>query len=334
MALSSVLLTLAALTAGPVDPGDGPTLVVVNKDESTVSILDLGSAAILATLPTGTGPHECAASADGRWAVVTNYGARTPGSSLTVIDLDALTVARTIELGFSRPHGIAFLPDNQRVAVTSETGRAVLVVDVITGAMTNLVATDQNGSHMVAVGADGRVAYTANIGNGSLSALDLGSTSKARVLAVGPETEAIALSPDGREVWLGSNSTGRVFVVDVTRWLVADSIQTSGHPYRVGFSPDHSLALVTNPFTDEVQIIDPASKRILVALKTPGEGGRAGQPFGLTFAPDSRTAWVTLRGAGQVVELDLGERRVRRYLPAGRGPDGIAYAERRGGTRR
>ncbi len=303
---------------------------MVNKDESTVSIVDLTTAGILATLPTGRGPHECAASADGRWAVVTNYGDRTPGSSLTVVDLKTLTVARTIDLSFSRPHGIAFLPDNQRVAVTSETGRAVVVVDVVTGATTNVVATDQNVSHMVAVTADGRAAYTANIGNGSLSALDLASGAKARVLPVGPETEAIALSPDGREVWLGSNSTGRVFVVDLARWLVADSIQTSGHPYRIGFSPNHGVALVTNPFSDEVQVIDPATRKILTAIRTPGEGGRNGQPFGLAFAPDGQTAWVTLRGAAQVVELDLRERRVRRYLPSGQGPDGIAYVVRRG----
>jgi DNA-binding beta-propeller fold protein YncE len=308
--------------------------VVVNKDESTVSIVDLGSAAVLATLPTGAGPHECAASANGRWAVVTNYGTRTPGSSLTVIDLETLTVARTMDLGFTRPHGIAFLPDHQTVAVTSETGRAVVLADVATGTVTNIVATDQHGSHMVAVGSDGRAGYTANIGSGSLSALDLAAPAKARVLPVGPETEAIALSPDGREVWLGSNSTGRVFVVDVDRWVVADSIQTAGHPYRIGFTPDQRLALVTNPFSDEVQIIDPAGKRILIAIRTPGEGGRAGQPFGLAFAPDSRTAWITLRGAGQVVELDLMTRRVRRYLPAGRGPDGIAYTERPGVTRR
>lgn len=322
------LIVAAALSAGP-PAASGPALVVVNKDESSVSILDLASARVLATLPTGSGPHECAASADGRWAVVTNYGTQVPGSSLTVVDLTTLTVARTIVLEFARPHGISFLPDNRTVAVTSEVGQVVVLVDVIEGRVTGTAETMQRVSHMLALSADGRRAYTANIGPGTLSLVDLTGANQPKVLPVGPETEAIGLAPDESEVWLGSNSTGKVFAVDLAGWRVRDSVQTSGHPYRVTFSPDGRRVLVTNPFSDEVQLIDPATRRIVATIKTPGEGGGPGQPFGIAFHPDGSTAWITLRGANQVVELDLTAATVRRYLPAGGGPDGIAYTVRR-----
>ena len=67
---------------------------------------------MLATLPTGRGPHEVAISHDGRWAVVSNYGPRgEPGSSITVIDVPGHRVARAIEItGYQRPNGMAFLP--------------------------------------------------------------------------------------------------------------------------------------------------------------------------------------------------------------------------------
>src|SRR5690606_40736255 len=64
-------------------------LVVVNKDASTVGLHDLSApepAAVV--LPTGSGPHEVAASGDGRWAVVTDYGPQGPGgTTLTVVDV-------------------------------------------------------------------------------------------------------------------------------------------------------------------------------------------------------------------------------------------------------
>ena len=80
---------------------------------------------MLATLPTGQGPHEVAISRDGSVAVVTDYGAQGPGgNTLTVIDVPGQRVARTIELGqYRRPHGIVFLPGDSLVAVTSEASR-------------------------------------------------------------------------------------------------------------------------------------------------------------------------------------------------------------------
>jgi DNA-binding beta-propeller fold protein YncE len=56
--------------------------------------------------------------------------------------------------------------------------------------------------------------------------------------------------------------------------------------------------------------------------------GGAAQPFGIAFATDSRTAWITLRGSNSVAELDLATYSVRRYLAVGAGPDGIAVTAR------
>src|SRR5512139_3541505 len=89
-----ILLLTAALTAQAPES----LLVVTNKDEHTVSIVSLATGGTLAVLPTGIGPHEVAASADGRWAVATDYGTREPGSTLTVVDLASRSVARTISL--------------------------------------------------------------------------------------------------------------------------------------------------------------------------------------------------------------------------------------------
>jgi DNA-binding beta-propeller fold protein YncE len=303
----------------------GPALVVVNKGESTVSVIDLTAGTILVTLPTGHGPHEVAASADGRWAVVTDYGSQQAGSSLTVVDLRSLTVARTISLlPHRRPHGAAFLPDNRTIAVTSETSSAVLLVDVEKGEITRTVPTDQKGSHMVAVSTDGKWGYTANIGSGSLSVLDLGGSGAARVLPVSIQTEAIGLTPNGSQTWLGSNPTGKVFAVDLGQWKVVDSIQTTGMPYRIGFTPNSRTAVITNPMADEVRVLDAATRAPKATIKLTPET----QPLGLIFAPDNSTAWITLGGSNQVAELDLTTHTVRRHLPTGGGPDGIAYVVR------
>ena len=122
-------LMLALLAVAPAPADTTALLLVANKQENTLSVIEIGTGRLLATLPTGHGPHEVAVSSDGRRAVVANYGDQTPGSSLTVMDLGTRTVQRTIDLGeYRRPHGIVILPGDSLAAVTVEASQAVLIV--------------------------------------------------------------------------------------------------------------------------------------------------------------------------------------------------------------
>ena len=321
-----LIAAMLAAALAPAAPQD--VLVVVNKDASTVSVISVETGATLVTLPTGTGPHEAAASGDGRLAVVTNYGAQQGGNSLTVVDLGTLTVARTVDLGeYRRPHGIVFLPDNRSVAVTSETSGMVLVVDVTTGRIVSARPTGQEVSHMVVAARDGRRAFTANIRSGSVTALDL-EAGEPKSLPVSTQTEAIGVSPDGGQVWVGSNDQGTVTVVRTAEWRVLDTLDVGGQPYRIVFSPDGSRVLVTTPASDEVRLFDAATRKEMGRLKTPASSGGAGQPFGVAWSPDGTLGYVTLRGAAEVAVVDIATMSLRRRLTAGPGADGIAFARR------
>ncbi len=70
--LFASLLFACAFAAGAA--GSPGTLLVLNKSDNTVSLVDLASKKSVATIPTGNGPHEVAVSPDGRLAVVCNYG--------------------------------------------------------------------------------------------------------------------------------------------------------------------------------------------------------------------------------------------------------------------
>src|SRR5205814_2104204 len=66
-----------------------PALVVLDKEDNMLSIIDPATSKTIARIPTGDGPHEITASDDGKLAFVANYGARTPGNTISVIDLVA-----------------------------------------------------------------------------------------------------------------------------------------------------------------------------------------------------------------------------------------------------
>jgi DNA-binding beta-propeller fold protein YncE len=316
-----VLLALVALLATDPAKPTGELIVVANKQAATASIIEVGTGKTLATLPVGNGPHEVAVSRDGRWAVVTNYGSQSPGNSLTLLDLSTLTVARTIDLGeYRRPHGAAFIGSTMKLAVTSEVTRMVVIVDAATGAVTNAIPTNAPGSHMVGVTADGARAWTANIGDGSVSELDLRGETFVRQLPVSTRTEGIGVAPDGRSIWVGSNDQHTVSVVDPATGKVAVVLPSPGFPYRVSISPDGKYAVVPQPEGGAVRIFEVATRKELGTVVLTGE------PVGTAVSGDGRFAYVSLQGTNEVAVVDLEKRVEVKRFAAGAGPDGIAVS--------
>lgn len=324
MRLLPVLAVLPVALAAQA-PGVSGTLIVTNKTPATATIIDLASGRTLATLPTGQGPHEVVVSADGRTAVVTDYGAQIPGQSLTVIDVMGKTVRKTIPLGeYRRPHGIVFLPGDTLVAVTSETHRAVLTVDLRSGAIVRVAMTNQAGSHMVGVTADGRRGYTGDIGSNTVTELDLVSGAVLRRFDVPAQPEAINVTSDGREVWVGSNATGKVSAVDLSSGAVTTAAEGFSWPYRVLFTPDHATVMLPDYRGNALRFVDRASKRELSRLTLDGAG-----PQGITLGAGARHAFLSLSNEGRVAIIDLATRAIVGHVAAGATPDGVAYSSRR-----
>lgn len=321
-----LLLAAACAFAAPAAAqatGLGGTLVVTNKQPNTATIIDVASGRTLATLPTGQGPHEVVLSSDGRLAVVTDYSGQ-PGRTLTVIDVPALRVARTVDLApYSRPHGIQFLPGDSLVVVSSESTGNVVVVNVLTGDIRRAVPTQGAGSHMVAATGSGALAYTGNMGSHTVSELDLRTGRFVRSWPVPRVPEAINVTPDGKEVWVGSNETGLVSVLDVATGKVTTAAEGVAWPYRVLFTPDGRMVLIPDLRGEELRILDRATRREVARLPFAGGG-----PQGITITPNGRHAFQSLSREGRVAIVDMGTRAVVGHLSAGNTPDGIAYTTR------
>jgi len=318
---AGLVLTLATSAAAQAPDLTG-TLVVVNKGASSVSIIDVASGRGLAVLPTGAGPHEVAISSDGRTAVVTDYGARQPGNSLTVIDVQDIEVTRTIDLGaHERPHGIAFLPGDDRVVVTSEATGSVIVVDIENGRIDDSLPTAQAGSHMLALPGPAASIWTSNVRDGTVSEIDMSTGATARIIEVPAQPEAIGVTPDGIEVWVGSNQNGTVSVVDSKDGSVSQALDGFGWPYRVLFTPDGETALIPDLRGEELRVVDRESRSVRHVIPLSG-----GAPQGVAVTPDGRIAFQSLSDRARVIIIDLESGEILSQVSTGQGPDGVAYS--------
>ncbi|MEO6444458.1 MAG: beta-propeller fold lactonase family protein [Gemmatimonadaceae bacterium] len=336
----SLLLAAAVLAASPLALA-AQTLIVLNKSDAQASLVDIASARVVATILTGDGPHEVAVSPDGKTAVVGNYGGPTPGNSLTIIDLPRRAVSRTISLGENRrPHGIVWLPDGERVLVTVEQNQAVLIVDVGKGIVTHTMPTASNGTHMVALSPNGKFAYTANIGSGSVTRLDLDAGKAVQTVITGKGPEAIDVSPDGREVWAADRTLDYITVLGAGQLDSLASMPTLRFPNRLKFTLDGKRVLVSNAAAGAITVYDVSQRKLIKTIPIPfdaskkraeavlGDMDNSAVPLGILLEPGGKRAWVATAALGEVVELDLEKLSISRTIHAGNNPDGMAYIPR------
>jgi DNA-binding beta-propeller fold protein YncE len=238
------------------------------------------------------------------------------------LDIRTARVARTIDLSaYPRPHGIAYLPGDSVVAVTSEAGGSVVLVRVSDGTVVKAIPTGQRGSHMLGVVGDGSTIYTGNIQDGTVARLDVASGERTGLFPVPPDPEAINVSSDGTRVWVGSNSQGLVSVLDPRTGVVQSPLSGFGWPYRVLPVPSRGMIVLPDFRRSEVRFVSLPDHVELGRLSFP-EGGAQG----VIATPDARWLFIALSLQDRVVIVDLETREVAGSIPTGASPDGVAWS--------
>ncbi|HKW33274.1 MAG TPA: hypothetical protein VJN92_09740 [Candidatus Acidoferrum sp.] len=303
-----------------------PALLVLNKEDATLSIIDPGTLKTVAQIHTGEGPHEIAASDDGKMAFVANYGGRTPGNTISVMDLVAQKELRRVDLGaLRRPHGITFAEG--KVWFTAEQNRLIARYYPAANQIDWLLGIGQNGTHMLLFSKDRSLLFTSNIGSDSITLLQRGSDPSvwnATNVSVGKGPEGGDISPDGREYWAANSADGTVSVIDVgaKKFVQTLDVQTN-RSNRLKFTLDGKLVLISDLGNNALVVVDAASRKVIKRLNL----GR--QPEGVLISPDGAHAYVAVAGEKYVAVLDLKTLEVSARIPTGAGPDGIAWAVRR-----
>ena len=315
------------------------TLIVANKSEATVSLVDLGPGKVVATLPVGQGPHEVAVSPSGRLALIANYGRREQeGSTLTLIDVPAAKVVKTIDLGeYRRPHGMAWI-DERRALVTAEVNQALLEVDTQSGQVIGATKTDQRTSHMVALAPGASRAFVANIASGSMTAADFKEKKKIGDVPTGQGAEGITVTPDGKQVWVTNRAADSVSVIDAATLQVLATLPSASFPIRAEVTPDGKHVLVSNARSGDLSVFSVADRKLerrvplVLEGKAVTEGrlmdmGDSSTPIGIEIAPDGKRAYVAHANADQISIVDLQSWKRVGSLTAGKEPDGMGYSK-------
>ena len=314
--------------------GEAPTtsakglLLVANKGDHTMGIIDPDAGREIATVtePGITG-HELIASPDGRTAYVPIYGNSgvgqpgTDGQMLAAIDIASRKLTHTIDFGWpARPHCVKFGPENGLLYISTELNDSITVFDPKTQRLIDSLPTGQSESHMLAITRDGKRAYTANVGPGTVSVIDIPSKKVLAIIPISKETQRISLSIDDKYAFTADQTAPKLAVIDTATNKIKTWIQLPASAYGTAPTLDGRWLVAAMIGPSKVAVIDLKKMKVARTIDVP----RA--PQEVLIRPDNSVAYVSCDASAKVAVINLKTWKVDKLIDAGHGVDGLAWA--------
>jgi YVTN family beta-propeller protein len=321
VAVLAAILVSADIAAAQVP---SPALLVVNKDENAMAIVDPVAKKVLGSVRVGDGPHEVAASSDGKLGFVSNYGlgnASVPGSTISIVDL-ASREERKFEIGKgSKPHGLVFA--GGKLYFTAEGFDMIGTFDPKMNKIDWMQGTGQDRSHVLAVGPDRSKLFTANINSDTVNILERVSDAPdwtSTIVTVGKAPEGIDVTPDGKEIWTAHTQDGGVSVIDVATKKVTHTLSLQiVRANRIKVTLDGKYVLISDSRGGKLVVLDAATKKEIKRIDI-GRG-----PTGILMVPGGKQAIIAVSGEDELAYFDLNTLEVTDRFSPGENPDGMAW---------
>jgi YVTN family beta-propeller protein len=308
-------------------------LLVVNQGDTNVSVVDPVANRQLATIDektTGVHGHEVAASADGRTAFVPIYGSSgvgkpgIDGHEMLVIDIPSRRIVDSIEFAHGvRPHQPVLDPNSGLLYVTTELDNTVTIIDAQTRKLVGTIPTGQAESHMLAISHDGSRGYTANVGPGTVSVLDMKQRRTMAVIQVAKTVQRIAMSSDDKLVFTSDQVNPRLAVIDAAAQRIKSWVSLPGMAYGTAATSDGRWLLIAIPSMNQLAVLDLSTMKVARAIEV------AKAPQEVLIRPDGKVAYVSCAGSGQVAAIDLANWTVMHLIEVGNFADGLGWAQQR-----
>jgi YVTN family beta-propeller protein len=268
-------IALGHLVHGVCASADGRHVFASVESDHTLRVIDTATNKATDTIALPGQPNQCAATSDGRYVLVPILG---PANVIAIVDMNARKVVKTLPT--RHPHN-CFTPEggsNSVIWCEELDNYRINRIDLRTLEITDRVPVAGEPRPFV-VSADEKTLYTALSGLHGVAIVDRGRSSMAEV-ALPPmrfmacrieppntPTHGIALTQDGRKLWITSVADAGVYVYDVVAHALSGKIATGACPNWISMSKDGRFAAVSNADDDTVSVFDPRTEKELYRLK-------------------------------------------------------------------
>ncbi len=219
-------------------------------------------------------------------ALITNESS----DSVSVVELDPLRLAGSVNVGRSPAEGIAIDSQRDRALVANVGSDSVSVIDLEQDAQ---VATINVGSFPLGVAVDefgGRI-LVVNGEDDTVSVIDAGSSAEVGTIPVGSRPGGIAVDPIRALAVVTNRGDNTVTLIELGSLTPVSTIAVGAFPRAVAINAGTGLAVVTNAGAGSVSVIDLGTPTTAPVEIQVGTG-----PSGVAIHEITNTAIVTNSG--------------------------------------
>lgn len=246
---------------------DGSSIFVSNEADGTLTIIDAVRHQVRASEAVGGAPHQIEVTRDGRQVLVP----LNDKAAVAVFDVATSRVVRTIPVGRG-PHIIRSIPGRDQYLVTSE-GDAKLVVLSANGDVVQEIPMFAQPRVPAITPAGDRIYQTIRWLNGLLvvdrakgAVVDRIALGEPQFAVEGKDAHGVAVTPDGSELWITTQTTDSVTVVGTKEHDVRARLAVGRDPNWIEITGDGATAVVSNTGGNSITLIDVRTRRVVETI--------------------------------------------------------------------
>ncbi len=310
MKAAMFLISLAILIVSTAFADD---IYVANSFSNNVTPVDGVTDTALADIAGGLIPQEVSASPNGDTIYVSNLDS----NDIIVIDPRYKTVKDRIPVSCS-PSSIAMMPSGAEALAVCRTSGQIVRIDLAQRRQTATLSV--SFPHSVAINPAAGIAYISrSMFSSYVDVISLATFSRIASITVGRSPQGLAVSPDGKYLYVANFGGGAISVIDTSTNKVISSISI-GSPRNIAVSPDGKTLYVTNYNSGTISVIDAA---LLTVTHTVNVGIH---PNGIAADSKGTRLYVSNYSSNTLSIIDTKTLLSIATVPTGVGPLGVGLA--------
>jgi DNA-binding beta-propeller fold protein YncE len=305
----AIAATMVALAVGTTARAD--SILVLNSEEASYSILSRASRTEIARLPVGREPHHLIPTPDGKEVLI--------GSTATneLLGLDSKTgERRRVVKDIIDPYQLGFSPNGKWFVTVAYRLDHVDIFHSDGFRLAGRIFIDGLPSHM-AFDADSQTVFVSLQQSGRLAAFDLATQTLKWNVTVGEAPAGVVMLPDNKRVLVALTGEDGFVIVDAKDGKVTGRLQTGRGAHNFWPKGDGRHWFLTNRVEGTVSLVDTQEMKVVASIRVPGG------PDCMDITADGKELWVTQRFLRRVAVVDLELMKVVASVPVGKSPHGV-----------
>jgi DNA-binding beta-propeller fold protein YncE len=287
------------------------SVLVLNSEDASYSIVDRATRFEISRLPLGREPHHLAVTPDGKEVLL----ASTVTNDLVAIDTTN-GMQRRIVRDIVDPYQLGFSADGKWFVTAAYRLDHVDIYRADGFKLAGRIFMDGLPSHL-SFDTESKTVFVTLQQSNRVVAFDLATQAIKWVAEVGKAPAGVVMLPDNKRLLVALTGEDAVVTLDPKDGTVVARLQTGRGAHQFFPRGDGRHWFLSNRIEGTVSMIDTQDMRVAGTIRVPGG------PDCMDITADGKEMWITQRFLRRVAVVDLAQMKVVASVPVGKSPHGV-----------